>query len=170
MKTEKLILLIAGLVLFGIMTAVGQNTGIKNSQTGIVWYELDDAQKLARENDKKVLIFAEASWCSFCKKMKRDVFPEPDIQKATSTYFYPVKIDIESDKLLKYNGQEMTQMQFSRQMQVTATPTFFFINAEGSIIGTQPGFIPRDVYKLLLTYVGTDAYNEVGFKEYLENR
>jgi thioredoxin-related protein len=61
----------------------------------------------------------------------------------------------------------MTQQDFSRQMRVSGTPTFFFIDKEGSVLGAQPGFIPKDTYELLLTYVGTDVQNEINFKEYL---
>lgn len=159
--THRIILLLAAFLLSGSITATAQDTGIS-------WYELAEAQELAKENGKKVLVFAEASWCHNCKRMKRDVFPHEDIQQAMSKYYYPVKIDVESDKLLIFNGEEMTQMQFARQMRVTGTPTFFFIDQEGSVIGSQPGLIPQDVYKSLLTYVGKDLYNDIKFKAYLD--
>lgn len=155
----KKILPITVLMLSVAGSAVAQNTGIN-------WYELGEAQTWAKENNKKVLIFAEASWCHNCKKMKQEVFPREDIRQTMETYYYPVKIDVESEEMLSFNGKQMSQMAFSRQMRVTGTPTFFFIDQEGSVLGAQPGFMPKDIYETLLTYVGTDAYEEVDFEEY----
>lgn len=156
----KNIIIAAVLLLFGMMTVIAQDTGVD-------WYELEEAQVLAKENDKKVLIYAEASWCSYCKKMEQQVLSESDVQEMMAKYFYPVRVDIESDKKLRFNEKEMTQQEFARQMRVTGTPTFFFIDREGSVLGAQPGFIPKDIYQSLLTYLGTDAYDEIGFEEYV---
>ncbi|MCW9708775.1 thioredoxin family protein [Fodinibius salsisoli] len=159
------------IIVVALVTLLGitMTTSAQNSDIDIDWYEMEEAQKLARANDKKVLVFAEASWCTICKKVKREIFPNKDIRQTMSAYYYPVKIDIESDELLRFNGEEMTQEQFGRQMRVTGTPTFLFIDKEGSVIGAQPGFIPRDVYKSLMIYVGTDAHHEMEFEQYLDN-
>jgi len=167
MKIKKLIALIMG---FGLLSspALQAQTAVKStSQKGINWYSLEHAQKLAPKNGKKVLIFAEASWCSYCRKMEQQVFSKTDIQQTMNEYFYPVRVDIESGQKLVFNGKEMTQQEFSRQMRVSGTPTFFFLDKEGAVIGAQPGFIPRDVYKSLLTYVGTDSYNDMTFQEFM---
>jgi thioredoxin-related protein len=58
-------------------------------------------------------------------------------------------------------------MQFSRAMRITGTPTFIFFDSEGEIIAGQPGFIPQDLYVQILSYVGTDAYLEQNFNEFV---
>lgn len=171
--TNKTIILLAGWFFFGVVTTFGQQTDEESTPatTGeITWYELSNAQELAQQNGKKVLIFAEALWCTYCKRMKSEVFPEADVQEAMATWYYPVKIDIESDQSITFNGNEMTQMQFSRQMQVTGTPTFFFVDEEGSVIAKQPGFISKDLYIAMLAYIGTDYYNKATFEEYMESQ
>lgn len=149
------------LLLFGMMSAAAQDTGVD-------WYTLEEAQELAKENNKKVLIYAEASWCSYCRKMEKQVLSKADVQKVMDEYFYPVRVDIESDQKLRFNGEEMTQQTFARQMRVSGTPTFFFIDQEGSVLGAQPGFIPKDIYQTLLTYLGTNTHEEMDFEEYLD--
>jgi len=151
-------------------TSIGMIPAPKKQEKkdGVTWYSLHKAQQLAKENDKKVLVFAEASWCPYCKQMKREVFPKMDIQGTMKKYYYPVKVDIESQETVKYNGREMTKAQFSQRMQVSATPTFIFMDKSGSVIGTQPGYLNHDVYKALLTYIGTDAFRNIGFKKYLK--
>jgi len=168
MSTVKILFLAISL-LFGTMATSPTGTTQKpEKKGGLTWYTLKKAQQLAKKNNKKVLIFAEASWCPYCKKMKREVFPKTDIQNTMEKFYYPVKIDIESEKTVAYKGKKMTKKQFSREMRVSATPTFIFMRPSGSVIGTQPGFIEQHVYKALLTYIGTDSFKDVGFKKYMK--
>lgn len=139
-----------------------------DSTTKIAWYELKEAQQLAKANDKKVLIYAEAVWCTYCQKMEKEVFPEQEVIDAMAEYYYPVRVDIESDKKMEFNGDVLTGSQFARKYRVQGTPTTFFIDKEGKILGAQPGFIPADTFLNLLTFVGSDAYQSVSFDEYLE--
>ena len=133
------------------------------------WYSMTEAQQLATDQEKKVLVYAEASWCTYCNKIEKEVFPEQDVQQVVSKYFYPVKVDIESDNIITYNNEDMTEQEFSRFMRVSATPTFLFIDGEGNVLGGQPGYMPADVFKALLTYVGSDAFSRVKFDDFYEN-
>lgn len=152
------------LLSFIILAALGTVEGQEN----ITWYSLEEAQQLAKENDKKVLIYAEAVWCSYCKKMEKEVFPEQEVIDSMAKYYYPVRVDIESDKELVFNGEIMTESQFAQKYRVRGTPTLFFIDKKGEILGAQPGFIPPDVFTNLLTFVGSDAHERLSFEDYSE--
>jgi thioredoxin-related protein len=134
----------------------------------ITWYSMQEAQELALENDKKVLVYAEAVWCTYCKKMENEVFPRQEVIDSLARYYYPVRVDIESDKKLVFNEETLTGSQFARKYRVQGTPTFFFIDKKGKILGAQPGFIPSDVFTNLLAFVGSDAHKRVSFEEYTE--
>lgn len=138
--------------------------------TGVFeWREMGEAIKLAAENDKKVLVYANAVWCTYCKKMEKEVFSQKEVQQATNDDFYSVWIDIESEEELDFRGEKMSQIQFARIMRVTGTPTFIFFDSEGEIIAGQPGFIPEDLYLQILEFVGSDAYVEQSFGEFSGN-
>ena len=47
-------------------------------------------------------------------------------------------------------------------------PTHYFVDAEGGVLGAQPGFIEADIYTLLLRYVGSNAFERISFDEYVE--
>lgn len=138
------------------------------AQSGINWYSMKEAQQRADENGKKVLIFAEASWCIYCKKMKEEVFTQQAVIDSMNTYFYAVSVDIESDQSMLYNGRELTGAEFARYNQVRATPTFFFLTENGKKLGAQPGFIPAQTFSRLLGFVGSDAFKRMEFKNYLK--
>jgi thioredoxin-related protein len=132
------------------------------------WQEMGEAIELAAENDKKVLVYANAVWCTYCKKMEKEVFSLEKVQQATNEDFYSVWIDIESEEELNFRGQKMSQIQFARIMRVTGTPTFIFFDSEGEIIAGQPGFIPEDMYLQILEFVGSDAYVDQSFGEFTQ--
>jgi thioredoxin-related protein len=170
MKSLKTILLLVTFLFMQTSYLAAQSTNGEQFKEGINWYKFEEAQKLAKKSDKKVLVFAEASWCTYCKRMKSDVFPKPGVQQAMTRYFYPVKIDIESERQLTFKDSKMTERQFSRKMRVSATPTFIFLDKNSSVLGTQPGFLEHDIYRTLLTYIGTDAYQDQKFKSYLKEQ
>lgn len=147
-------------LLVGILPAIAQQD--------IKWKSLSDAQELAKENGKKVMLFAEAKWCGYCKKMYAEVFPEKTVQDSLHKYFYPVKVDIESDQEVVFNGRSLTQRQLARQFRISSTPTFIFLDQNGDTIGLQPGFLPTDIFDKLVAFVGADLTGQQTFKQYLK--
>lgn len=132
------------------------------------WKSMEDARQLAADEDKKVLIYANAVWCTYCKKQEKEVFSQEAVQDLTNEHFYSVWLDIESEEKMIFRGEEVTQMEFARAMRITGTPTFIFLDSEGEIIAGQPGFIPEDLFTQILKFVGSDAYLDQSFEEYAE--
>ena len=58
--------------------------------------------------------------------------------------------------------------ELARYLRLSSFPTHYFINSEGEILGAQPGFIEADIYSPLLNYVGSGAFGNMGFEEFLE--
>ncbi|NGP75498.1 thioredoxin fold domain-containing protein [Balneolaceae bacterium YR4-1] len=151
------------------LVALGAYNGDEAEEAeGITWYSMKEAQDLAAENNKKVLVYAEAVWCTYCKKMENEVFPKQEVIDSIARYYYPVRVDIESDKKHEFNEETLTGSQFAQKYRVQGTPTFFFIDEGGNILGAQPGYIPPDVFTNLLAFVGSDAHERVSFEEYTE--
>lgn len=150
--------------LFAILIGIYPAT----AQSDINWRSLSEAQELALENNKKVMLFAEAEWCGYCKKMHKEVFPMQTVQDSLKKYFYPVKVDIESNRKIAFNGRSLTERQLARKFRVSSTPTFIFLNKDGNIIGTQPGFLPTNIFDKLVAFVGSDLTGKQSFKEYLK--
>lgn len=152
---------------FVLLFLVGIIFSLPVQGQSINWNSLSGAQQKAAENKKKVMIFAEAEWCSYCRKMYKQVFPKQSVQDSLEKYFYPVRIDIESQKEITFNGDQFTEQELSRQFRVSSTPTTIFVNSEGEVIGAQPGFLPADIFDKLMAFVGSDLTGKVSFKEYL---
>lgn len=145
-------------------------TAAAQEEEPLDWHAMSEAQQLARENGRKIFVFAEAEWCTYCKRMRSEIFPREDVQSLMEEHYYPVSVDIESDERLTFNGSTMSERAFSRNMRVSATPTLIILDESGEVMGVQPGFLPADVFVPLLEYVVSDSYGKMAFKEYLENR
>lgn len=139
-----------------------------DSSWGIGWHSMQQAQKLAVEKNRKVLVYARAEWCTYCKRMEKEVLPDGEVGALIDRHYLPVKVDVESDSTLQFNGRTLSQRQFSNEMRAVATPTLVFISSEGEVLGIQPGFMPKNTFMALLTYVGTDAYREMDAGSFVE--
>ena len=136
--------------------------------SGFEWVGLEEAQRLAVESQKKVLIFGYAEWCTYCLKMRKESLPDSSVVDAINLYFIPVQLDGESPDPVVFNGTQYTKNQLARGLQLSSFPTHYFVDAEGGVLGAQPGFIEPDIYALLLRYVGSNAFERISFDEYVE--
>jgi thioredoxin-related protein len=159
------------IALFGVLlTGVFSLPVRADDPAEMQWYDLEEAQRRARSDGKKVLLFMEAEWCSYCKKMKREVFSRSDVQEVLRSNYYPVKVDIESAKEVTVNQKTMTERELGQSLEITATPTIIFLNDQGEILGRQPGFIESGIFTHLLHFVTSEKFDELSFREYLDQQ
>lgn len=131
---------------------------------------LTEAQKLAKAEGKKVVIDFYAQWCGFCKKMEREVYTADSVGKTMNAYFHFVRVDIESDEKLTYNGRSFTMQELAGGFGIRSTPTFLFLDDQGKIIGSQPGYMAGTLFGEVLSFVGSDAYKTQKFEDFSKSK
>jgi thioredoxin-related protein len=155
------------LALLSVSTALPQESSV---DSGVEWQTLEEAQKKAKETGKKVLVFGYADWCTYCMKMRKETYPEENVQKSLSDDFIPVQINGESEEEIVFNGKTYKSYELARYLRLTSYPTHYFLNSEGKIIGAQPGFLPAEVFSPLMNYVSEDLFGKVPFLDYMEKK
>jgi len=134
------------------------------------WVTFDKAKEMAKEDSKKILVYVNARWCGYCKKMENEVFVEESIQELTAEHFYPVWLDLDvEDEFLTFADSKMSHRQFAQKLGAYSTPTFIFFEPNEDIIAGQPGFLPEDIYSTILKFIGTGAYKNQSFTEFNES-
>lgn len=128
---------------------------------------LEEALKRASQENKKILLDVYASWCPYCQRMHSDVYTDNAVMDAISDYYLWVQINVESEETVNYQGAEMTESEFARALDNKNIPTTYFMNDEGAVIGVQPGYLDADVFSNLLKFVGSDAFLNQTFEEYM---
>lgn len=166
MKRTRIYLLSFVLGFLAVQQVSAQDQSDFNS--GFEWYTLDEAQKKAKKTGKSILLFGYAEWCTYCLKMRKESFPDSTVLQSIEEFYYPVQLNGESEERVVYNGKTMPAKELARYLRLTSFPTHYFINSEGEILGAQPGYIEPFIYAPLLEYVGSGAYGEMGFEEFLE--
>lgn len=155
------------LALLSVSTTLAQESSV---DSGVEWQTLEEAQKKAKETGKKVLVFGYADWCTYCMKMRKETYPEDNVQKSLSDDFIPVQINGESEEEIVFNGKTYKSYELARYLRLTSYPTHYFLNSDGKIIGAQPGFLPAEVFSPLMNYVSEDLFGKVPFLDYMEKK
>jgi thiol:disulfide interchange protein DsbD len=94
----------------------------------INWIDgLEKGFEQAISQNKPLMVDFTAGWCSWCKKLDRDVFTDPELVKL-SKQFVTVKVDTD-----KYP-------QDARLFKVQGLPTILFLTPKGKVINQVVGY------------------------------
>jgi thioredoxin-related protein len=83
--------------LIGFMLQDAENLHQTESD-GINWLSFEELDEKIDQEPKKVLIYFTTSWCTYCRKMDKEVFTNAQVIKAINQNYYAVKFDAESTK------------------------------------------------------------------------
>jgi thiol:disulfide interchange protein DsbD len=110
----------------GLCMSQPNDTKAIKSATKFFWHtKLEDAVKEAQKTKKPIFVDFRAEWCSICKELERDVFPDP-------------KISVLFDKmvLLKIDTTNLTPEieALIKKFQVIGLPTLVTLDSYGNEI------------------------------------
>lgn len=118
--------------------------------------EWDLALKKAKKEDKPTVLYFFTPYCSYCQAMDSEVLAEKTISTALKKNTVYLRIDVEKkDDLARFYG-------------VRGYPTTTFLKPNGQLIIQIPGYIEKDVFKKLLTFVAGKHYKTMSLKEFLQ--
>lgn len=95
--------------------------------------ELDIAKE---ENKKGILIMFEEEDCPWCRRMKKIVLNQPEVQDYFREHFQIFAVDTQGDvEIIDFNGNAVSMKDFSfEQHRVRATPVFAFFGLDGQML------------------------------------
>lgn len=167
-QTDTLMRLAFIMLLFLLWTGVSESYSQNAEELSprIQWTGMERALELAGDSKKTILIDVYAEWCSYCQRMRDEVYPDQQVRKILREYFIPVQVNIDSKETLTYLGRSFTHEEFSKALENRSTPTYYFMNENGEVVGKQPGYMPADVFSSLLEFVGSGAYQDQTYEEF----
>jgi len=107
----------------------------------IAWsVDINEAQKLATDSDKKIMLFFTGSWCVPCRIMKREVFADHEVTNAINTHIISVMVDVDDP-----NAKELVS-----HYKVGTTPITIFTNHQGEVLDYAVGKIGKTQFLEML--------------------
>ncbi|UCG61413.1 MAG: DUF255 domain-containing protein [Candidatus Zixiibacteriota bacterium] len=126
----------------------------------IEWHSYDVGIKKAREENKHVFIDFTARWCTYCRKMEREVFSDSTVIDMLNNDFVSIKVDGESRRELDIDGYKMTERNLTiREYGVRSFPFFWFLKPDGTRLGSIRGYRPLPFMVEALTFVKEERYD-----------
>jgi thioredoxin-related protein len=154
---------------FAAFTAVQSvPAGDEKIPAKIQWLSFDDGLAAAKLSGKKILIDVYTDWCTWCKKMDKDVYPDTKVVELVSTKFIAIKLNAEGSRAVLFRGQQLTETQFARSARITGYPTTLFLESDGKPISIVPGYLPPEKFMQILNYFDGEHYKRGSFQDYLK--
>ena len=97
----------------------------------------DDALRIAKIEQKMIMIKMIAEHCHYCKKMDIEVMEEPEIVEALKKDFVSVEIDVERDEI-------------PLELRKMMTPSFVFVTNNEDVVSIVPGSWTKEDFLGLL--------------------
>jgi thioredoxin-related protein len=130
----------------------------------------EEILKMAQKDKKKVVIQVYADWCSWCKKMERETYPDAEVQKELKRNFYHYRLNGESSEVIEYDGRKFTKAEFTRAFGIKGFPTTIFLNYNSKPITLLPGYVDAKTFANILKFIGDDLYTKMTFEDFLKSR
>ncbi len=158
---------ITGLLVFiALGWALNDDPRPSISTTEVAWKSFDEGIQLAKDQKKKVLVDLYTDWCTWCKKMDAETYPNRLVSQELKTNYIVVKLNAESSDLVTFNGQTMTSAQFAQAVGVTGYPSTLFLDEAQQPITVVPGYAPPDKFVKILKYFSGDHYKSTDFQSF----
>jgi len=153
-RPGRYILLAILLLMVSVSAAVAAEDEKEDLRT-ITWLGYNEGLAQGRDFDKPVFLHFTAPWCKWCKKMKRETYPDPKVVRFMAENFVAVMIDTEKLPSL------------ARKYTVDSLPTLWFLDSQGNGLTSIEGYVGPEKLLRVLEYVSTKAYEEVDYKTWL---
>lgn len=110
----------------------------------VVWADnMVEAQELAKDSDKNLMLFFTGAWCVPCRVMKREIFADSDVAKSINATIVPVIIDVDSP-----DAKEIVE-----RYQAGVTPLVIFTDYEGEVLDYAVGKIGKTKFLEMLNNI-----------------
>ena len=138
---------------------------IAKSQS-LSWVSFEYLSDSLRIQKKPLMIFIHTDWCKYCKMQENTVFKDPKISKQLNNLFYCLKLNAESQEVIKFLGRNY-QFQPSgagtgnhqlaellgKENGELSFPTTVILNSNVQIIARFKGLVDQDTFQKIIAQI-----------------
>jgi thioredoxin-related protein len=101
--------------------------------------------------------------------MEEGPFSNKQIADYTEEYFIPAKIKTTNNETFNTPYGKMTTSQLAGSLRLRGVPAVYFFDSEGKPVFSVPGYVPEDIYQVILRYVAEEHYKNKSFQDFQES-
>lgn len=143
-------------------TPAAPNTG--NFAQSAFKASLEQAQK----EEKFIMVDFYTEWCKWCKVLEEKTYPHPDVKKILDQSFVFEQYNPETAPSFTHKGKTYGGMDVAKAFNVRGFPTILFLEKDGTVIGSIPGFVPPEVFVKILSFITSGEYKKTSFNDFLK--
>lgn len=142
----------------------------QGKSSGIEWQEFSKALELAKKEKKMVVVDFYADWCSWCKRMDKDTYGNPEVIKYAKSKLIMTKVDTESQAKTRFKDRELTYRELAAGMGVRGLPTTAFFDSNGDPITSISSYLTPDQFLPILEFLSDGHYKNMKFEDFMKQR
>lgn len=105
------------------------------------WYGFNEGLKLAKEQNKFVMVDIYTDWCGWCKKLDKTTYQDAKVVEALKKDFISVKFNPEKDGSYEYTGKTYTGKQLETKFKVDGYPMILFLDSKEGVVKKIDGYV-----------------------------
>lgn len=127
-----------------------------NSDGSINFISIEDAEKMDNVEGKLFVVDMYTDWCGWCKRMDKQTFGDPDVQKFLGEHFYVIKMNAEQKEPITFRGKTYEWVKAGRSGVNTLAqelmggrlsyPTMVYLDENLEKIESKPGYKRQDQF------------------------
>ncbi len=133
------------------------------------WKELGKGMELSKEEEKPLFVYIYSTHCGWCRRFNKATLQDTSVVRILSENFIVSRPNTSSTKKQGFKGKKATERQLAAMFAVRGVPSSVFLDSNGKLITKLPGFMPPDVFKKVLKYIGEKWYKDMSYQEFLES-
>ncbi len=161
-----------------VLLFVSSFTATAQDKNGIKWLSITEAEKLSKDQPKKIIVDIYTDWCGWCKRLDATTYKDSKVVDYINKNFYAVKFNAEMKDNLTFNGTSYSYDATKRvntlsqilMANSTGYPTTTFLDEKLNVLSAVPGYQNADMMQNILKFFGDNSYLKMDWNSFLASQ
>lgn len=158
-----------GLLLATVLCLGATGRVLASAPEGYAFLPFDEALRRAAAGAQRIFLYVGREGCPTCEQTNRESLADPEIRALLQREYLVSYVDAEGGgRLVLPTGQRVTEMDLNALLGIVGTPTFLFLEPDGSTILKRPGFQSVADFRLYDRFVREGHYQTQNLQQFRE--
>lgn len=145
-----------------------------SKSTKVQWLSFEEVEALMKTKPKKVLIDVYTNWCTWCKRMDKEIYNNEQAAAYINEYYYAVKFNAETKEEVVFMGEtfvydkryKMNRLALKLCNYEPTFPTTVLMNTSFSKSVPFGGYLEIYQMESILKYYATNAFESQSWADW----